>query len=79
MTLEQMKNVDISTVDPKTVVCSDNIIINTDLPVVPRMKDYQRQAGNVYYINVDGIIVKMSYSDTNVSATERYEQLLRMH
>ena len=77
MTLEQMKNVDIRTVDPNTIIDSQDIVINTDLPVPERMADYMRQCGNVYFMKVGNIIVKMAYSDTTKTINDCFEDYLK--
>lgn len=46
--LEQMKSVDIRTVDPKTLQDIRDVCINTDLPKRERMLDFIRQIRNPY-------------------------------
>ena len=77
LTLQQMKNIDIRTIDPDTVVDASNINIDINLPVPERMADYIRQSGNPYFIKVGKIIVKMGYSDTTTTANDCFERYMR--
>ena len=77
ITLKQMKDVDIRTIDPDTVVNASTININIDLPVPERMAEYTRQSGNPYFIKVGKIIVKMSYSNTTTSANDCFERYMK--
>jgi len=75
--LEQMKNVDIRTVDRDSVVDARDIVINTDLPVPERIRDYISQGGNLYLIKVGNTLVKMSYSKTDLSVNDCFESYLK--
>ena len=77
MTYEQMKNVDIRTVDPATVTDAGDIHIDASLPIPKRMKNYARQAGNVYFIKVNGVLVKMGFSDTTDTINDCMERYLK--
>ena len=77
MTLEEMKAVDIRTVDPDTLVDVNTIKIDESLPREERIKDYLRQVKNPYCFKVGDVIVKCSYSDDGVTLQERFEQLVR--
>ena len=60
--LDKMKEVDIRTVDPDTLVDIDDVKINTDLPYEERMQDYIRQIKNPYCYRCKGVVVKISFS-----------------
>jgi hypothetical protein len=77
MTLEQMKSVDIRTVDPDTVIDAKDINININLPVPERMADYARQSINPYILKVGKILVKLGYSDTTDTADDCFERYLK--
>jgi hypothetical protein len=64
MTYEQMRSVDINEIDPAEVTEAGNIVIDIDLPVPKRMKSYERQTGNVYFIKVGNVLVKICHSNT---------------
>jgi len=77
LTLKQMKNIDIRTIDPDTVVDANEINIDIHLPVSERMKEYARQSGNPYFIKVGKVIVKMGYSETTTTANECFERYMK--
>lgn len=76
-TLNQMKNIDINTIDPDTVVDASEINIDINLPVPERMAEYARQSINPYFIKVGKIIVKMGYSDTALTANDCFERYMK--
>ena len=75
--LKQMKNVDIRTIDPDTVVDAGDIKIDINLSVQERMADYIQQSGNPYIIKVGKVIVKMKHSDTTMSANDCFERYMK--
>ena len=77
MTVEEMKNIDIRTVDPETLVDVTTIQIDESLPPEERKKEYLRQVKNPYCFRVGDVVVKCSYSNDGVTLKERFEQLLR--
>ncbi|MCC8131526.1 MAG: hypothetical protein LIO72_07310 [Ruminococcus sp.] len=60
--LEEMKNVDIRTVDKSTLVDINTVEINTSLPPVERIVDYIRQIKNPYCYLDYGMVVKVSFA-----------------
>jgi len=77
-TLKQMREIDINTIDPNTVVDASDIYIDTNLPVPERMAEYIRQIGNPYFIKVGKIIVKMNFADTDVTANDCFERYMKL-
>lgn len=77
MTLEEMKAVDVRTVDPETLVDVTKIEIDTSLPKEERIKDYLRKVKNPYCFRVGDVVVKCSYSNDGVTIRDRFEQLVR--
>lgn len=73
--LEEMKNVDIRTVDVRTLEDIDNIEVNKDLPVEQRWKDFTEKARNPFCFVCNGMVVKTSFSDTKESLERRLVQL----
>lgn len=65
--LEKMKNVDIRTVAPETLRDIRDVHINTDLPKCERMLDFIRQIGNPYCYRHGKYIVKVTFSDSDVT------------
>lgn len=76
--LEAMKNIDIRTVDPDTLVDINDIKINPKLPREERMVDFIRQIKNPYCYKCGKVVVKISFSDTEATLQDRMESLLRM-
>ena len=69
-TLEQLKamqEVDVRTVDRATLRDIRDVRVNTDLPKQERMLDFMRQIGNPYCYRHGKYVVKISFSDTNVT------------
>ena len=77
MTVEEMKAVDIRTVDPETLVDVTTIIIDENLSKEERVKEYLRQVKNPYCFKVGDVVVECSYSNDGVTLKERFEQLVR--
>lgn len=77
MTVEEMKAVDIRTVDPETLVDVTTIIIDENLSKEERVKEYLRQVKNPYCFKVGDVVVKCSYSNDGVTLKDRFEQLVR--
>jgi hypothetical protein len=78
MTLDEMKNVDIRSLDPDDLVEIRSVVIDTDLPKRERMLDNARQLGsNPYIFKHNNIVVKTSYSATAASLDDRMESYLR--
>jgi hypothetical protein len=75
--IEALRNVDIRTVDPATLVDNSSVKINTDLPVIEKAYEYITQIGNPYCYRYGDIIVKISYSETTTTITDCMEELIR--
>lgn len=63
--LERLKNVDVRTVDPETLVDINTVKIDPNLPREERIKEYVRQIGNPYCYLDQGYVVKLSFADTD--------------
>ncbi|GHV32119.1 hypothetical protein FACS1894167_15000 [Synergistales bacterium] len=77
MTLDEMKNIDIRTVNPDTLVDMSGYNIDIDLPKQERMRQLVRKAGNPYCFKSNNIAVKVSYADTTATIDDRMENYLR--
>lgn len=60
--LEEMKNVDVRTVEKSTLVDIATVVIDPSLPPVERIVDYIRQIKNPYCYLDHGIAVKVSFA-----------------
>lgn len=79
MSLQQMREIDIRTVTPETLVNIGDVSVDVDLPKHNRMIDTVNQMGGnpYFFISRKRLIVKMSHIDTPVSLDERMESYLR--
>ena len=75
--IEAMQNVDIRTVDPSTLRDIRDVKINTDLPKRERILDFIRQIGNPYCYKHGKYVVKVGFTDTNVTLEERMLSYIR--
>ncbi len=71
MSIDEMKNVDVRTVDPETLVDVTKIVIDESLAKEERVKEYLRQVKNPYCFKVGDVVVKCSYSNDGVTLKDR--------
>lgn len=69
--LEELKNIDICTVDKDTLVDIDHVVINLELGKQERMEEYVRQIKNPFCFVCNGIIVKTNFSETEDSLQDK--------
>lgn len=69
--LEKMKNIDIRTVDPDTLVDINDVEVKTDLPKEERIKDYIQQIKNPYCYKCGKMIIKLSFADTDETLEDK--------
>ena len=77
MTIEEMKAVDVRTVDPETLVDVTKIKIDESLSKEERVAEFLRQVKNPYCFRVGNMVVQNVYSNDGVSLRERFEQFAR--
>jgi hypothetical protein len=71
MTIEQMKNIDIRTVDINSLIEADTVKVDIDLPKIERMKLVAKQMGDcLYCFKTGGIAVKIGYSNTSAAGID---------
>ena len=56
--LSRLKETDIRTVDPSTLVDAQSVEIDTGLPVLERTIDYIKQVRNPYCYKINGVVIK---------------------
>ena len=76
MTLQEMKKIDVRTVDPDTLVDINDVTINTSLPREERLTDYISQIGNPYCFRCGKTVVKIGFADTEATLEDRLEGYL---
>ncbi len=80
LTLEELKamqEVDVRTVDPATLKDIRDVHVNMDLPKQERILDFIRQIGNPYCYHHGKYVVKVSFSDTDVTLEQRLLSYIR--
>lgn len=77
LNFEQMKNVDIRTVDRDTLVDISEVHIDKKLPREKRMEDFIRQIRNPYCYRCGKAVVKVSFADTEATLEDRLEHYLK--
>ena len=77
MTLEEMKNIDVRTVDRDSLVDITTIEIPEDLSPEERAKEFIRQVKNPYCFRVGDMVVKIVYNEGGPTFQECFEQYLR--
>jgi hypothetical protein len=77
MTLEQMKSVDIRTIDRDSLVDAGGLLVDIDLPKIERMRGVKHYLGNPYCFKCGKVAVKISYAQTTATIDDRMESFLR--
>lgn len=72
MTLEEMKNMDIRTVDRDSLVDIRDVKIDTSLPISERIKSYVQQIKNPYMFKVGDVVVRVSYKENAPTLQELF-------
>lgn len=75
--LDEMKNVDINTVDPNDLVDIRDVVVNKNLPKNERIMDFINQIKNPYCYKCNGIVVKICFSETEDTLEDRLEKCFR--
>lgn len=79
MTLNEMRNVDVRTVDPTTLRDRKDVHIDRRQPKQKRIASYIRQIGNPYCYLDNGIVVKVGFSDSCTTIDDRLESCAHSH
>ena len=75
--LDAMQNVDVRAVDPATLRDIRDVEVNTALPKRERILDFIRQIGNPYCCRHGKYVVKVSFTDTDVTLEDRMLSYIR--
>ena len=73
---EAMRNADIRTADPVTLVDIRDVKVNTALPQNERLIDYIRQVKNPYLYKCGKMVVKVSFAETEATLEDKLESYL---
>ncbi len=74
MTMEEidcLRNVDIMTVDPGTLVDRSTVHVDENLPRDERLRQYVQQIKNPYCFLDEGVVVKVSFMDVPETINDR--------
>ena len=74
LAIEQLKNVDIRTVDRETLADIRDVVINPELPQLERMMDFIRQVKNPFCYRHGKAVIKISHADTEATLEDRLEK-----
>ena len=77
LSITSMKNTDLATVDRDALVDIRDVKVNTALPKRERALDFIRQIRNPYCYKHGKYVVKVAFSDTEVSLEERLAGYIR--
>ena len=77
MTVEEMKAVDIRTVDRETLVDIRDVKIDRSLQLEERVRSFVEQMKNRYWFRCGEAVVKSSFLDTDVTLEDCVESYLR--
>lgn len=75
--IEAMKAVDIRTVDPKTLRDIRDVHVDEKLPKKERMLEFIRQIGNPYCYRHGKYVVKVGFTDTDITLEQRMLAYIR--
>ena len=70
-------DMDIRAVDPAALVDIRDVKVNTALPKRERILDFLRQIGNPYCYRHGKYVVRVSFTDTDISLEDRLEAYIR--
>lgn len=74
---EQMRNVDVRTVERESLADISKIHIDTRMPREQRLADFVRQIGNPYCYRCGKVVVKVSFAETDATLEDRLEHYLK--
>lgn len=77
LSITSMKNTDLATIDRDALVDIRDVKVNTALPKRERALDFIRQIRNPYCYKHGKYVVKVAFSDTEVSLEERLAGYIR--
>ena len=76
MTIEEMKAVDVRTVDRDSLVDIRDVVIDRSLPKQERIRSFLQQIKNPYVFKVGDVVVKTVFADTDRTFEDCLESYL---
>ena len=77
MTIDDMKAVDVRTVDPETLVDIRDVEIDQSLPQEERIRSYVQQIRNPYVFKCGEVIVKTVFAESGPTLDECMKRYLQ--
>ncbi len=77
MTLEEMREIDVRTVDPESLVDIRTVTVDPALPRVEKLKSFVKQIKNPYCYKYGDVIVKIGFANNGKTLEDCLEQYLR--
>ncbi len=74
--MENIKNLNIQTIQPDELADIEKIEIDKNLPVKERIKEFVRQIKNPYFFRCGKLIVQVEYSDTDKSINDCLKEFI---
>ena len=74
--INEMKNVDIRTVNKDLLVDVRTVMIDENLPLQERIMQFINKIGNPYCFRVGDVAVKVEYEDTEITFEQRFEKII---
>lgn len=75
--LQRMKQIDIRSAMPETLVDISKIEIDMKKSVSSRVEDYIQKVGNPFLVKVGEYVVKIGYSDCEETLNDRMKQYIK--
>lgn len=75
--INSLREIDLRSVDPDTLRDIRDVKVNVELPKRERMLDFIKQIGNPYCYRHGKYVVKVSYTDTDVTLQDRLLSYIR--
>ncbi len=73
--VEELKQVDVRTVDADTLIDIDQIKVDKTLPKTERLQDFIRKVKNPFCFICNGMIIKTSFAETNENLENKIVRL----
>ena len=77
MTIEEMKDVDVRTVDRDALADISGMEIDMSLPREERCRQFLEKVRNPYCYKVGDVVVKVRFADTDKTLDDRLEHYIR--
>ncbi|MCD8048568.1 MAG: hypothetical protein LUG52_03025 [Clostridia bacterium] len=77
MNICKMKQTDIRTVNPNTLVERNDIAFSNNAPREQRIAEYVTKLKNPYCYKIDGTVVKVTFADCSETIDDRLEAYAR--